>query len=116
MPVQTNQCYRLIIVWDSNAYFTDMRSPVKQFHPSFIELEEQMQALIWESFGLSEEVDLKRIKSMDKAMLAMEKKRVMVHNIDWGWELPEAAEVTPLFMAPDRVKDLFLSRFKELSE
>lgn len=99
----------------AEAYVSDLSTPIKAKHPSFIELEGHILALIWERFGLPERVDLEKIKAMDMAMLAMEKKRVMIHDIDWGWELPEPAEITPLFMSPCRAKDLFLERFKELS-
>lgn len=100
----------------AEAYVSDLSTPIKINHPSFVELEERILAIIWERFGLPEDVDMARIKAMDMAMLAMEKKQVMIHDIDWGWELPEPADVKPYFMTPCIAKDLFLARFKELSE
>ena len=97
------------------AYITDLPSPIKQYHPSFKKIEDHLQAIIWERFGLPEDADMDFIKWLDLKMLAMEKQKVYLHDLDWGWELPKAAQVSPMYLSPEAAKQMFLKRFKELT-
>jgi hypothetical protein len=99
----------------AEAYMTDLPRPIKQYHPSFSAIEQRLQDMIFECFGVAEDVNLQAIKDMDNSMIAMEKERCYIHDREWTEKLPDPANVKPAFWTPDQAKDLFLKRFKELS-
>ena len=115
-PNESLKAFQLAFLMHDAAetYISDLSGPIKINHPSFIEMENKIMAIICERFGLPD-VDEAVIDHIDMAMLAMEKQKVMLHDIDWGWDLPPAAEIAPMFLPPEDAKKEFIKRFKELS-
>jgi 5'-nucleotidase len=101
----------------SEAYLVDLPHPLKhrsELGRLYAEVEERLQAAIWERFGLSPEPPA-LLKEVDRALLATER-RAVAHEA-WYW--PELDGVEPLDLEiepwlPDRARDEFTSRFEEL--
>lgn len=100
----------------SEAYITDIPTPIKQYFPKLNKLEKKLQSLIYEHFKINDwNIDNNLIKHIDGVILAMEKKRVLLHDIDWGWELPVPPRIDPMFLSPEVARLEFIKCFKEYS-
>lgn len=105
----------------SEAYLTDVTSPVKPELGNYHDLEYQIMGAILTRFQLLD--DSKElwddVKDADKAQLKAEAKHLMVTGgKDWVENFPTVRTegLTPRCFQPQQAKDLFLSRFWELSK
>lgn len=101
----------------SEAYFSDLPSPVKRVLPDVQEIEANLHRVICEKFGLAEE-DLDGIKDADVRMLFTEKAVTMEPiSIPWPGETEHEPypDVTLACWTPDEAKQKFLERFEELT-
>lgn len=85
----------------SEAYLGDMIKPLKVLIPKFQEIEERLQRVIFERFGLDYE-DIIRIKPMDK----------MVQTLEYNYFYKEEGNLTCL--SPEEARNEFLTMFKKL--
>jgi predicted RNase H-like nuclease len=67
----------------SESYISDLTRPVKQHFPEYFVIEEKLQKIIYDKFGLGDlsSEDLKKIKDIDDAMLHFEFEALMQHAI-----------------------------------
>jgi|APSaa5957512535_1039671.scaffolds.fasta_scaffold61886_2 uncharacterized protein len=101
----------------SEAYFSDLPSPIKRKLPDVQAIEDKLHQVICKKFGLAEP-DLDDVKGADARMLFTEK-AVLMEPIGTPW--PGEAEYKPFpnvtleCWAPDVAKRKFLERFEELT-
>jgi hypothetical protein len=71
---------------DSEAYLGDISRPLKEMLPNYCELEEGVQTVVHEAFGLPEmtEEEHKTVKHYDNLMLANEIGQFMINSEDFG--------------------------------
>lgn len=101
----------------TEAYLSDMSSPLKALMPAYKELEHKVERLLLSSFGLPPDLH-PCIKQADLEMLATEKRDLMPPNaMDWtildGIRPRQDLCITP--WPPGMAKAFFLKRYQELT-
>jgi hypothetical protein len=97
----------------SEAYISDLASPIKKFFPNYMDMEEKIQMAIAKKFGLELPMP-KQITEMDYRVLATEKRDLLGEPpASWG-RLPNPLDETLVAMTPTQAKAAFTKRFKEL--
>jgi 5'-deoxynucleotidase YfbR-like HD superfamily hydrolase len=101
----------------SEAYLIDVASPVKPYLTNFKELEDKIMQVIAFKFGFQYPL-VEDVHDADKAQLKTEAKYLMASGgADWVQEYPtKKVGKVPKCLQPFDSKNLFLSRFWELSE
>lgn len=97
----------------SEAYITDIPSPIKPYLSGYADIERRLEECIALKFGLAYPWD-KSIKEADARILADERKQIMnptAHsNEEWGAVLPPLGVVLPCW-DPPTAERMFLERF-----
>lgn len=103
----------------SEAYITDVPSPVKQHLNNYEDLEDGIQRVIFERYGLEFPMH-PAVKLADRAMLSIESHYLLPSRGN-GWDMwrhyKRAAiqdAYRPVGMGPDQAKEVFLDKFTEL--
>ena len=97
----------------SEAYVSDVASPIKKFFPTYMDMEEKIQVVIAEKFDLPYPMP-KQITEMDYKVLATEKRDLLGEEpASWG-RLPNPLDEIIVPMTPIQSKAAFTKRFKEL--
>lgn len=105
----------------SEAYITDVASPIKQHLPDYQEMEDRLMTHIAAKFGFQYPLN-PIIKHLDLTMLSTEAHYLLRSRGDtWDlWEHRKRPVVQhnfrPLCMTPQRARQLFLERYEELKE
>lgn len=106
----------------SEAYLTDVAAPVKPYLQNYKEIEASLMEVICYKFGLPlGEPNI--VKKADMKMLKIEAAELMASKgLDWRVkgvsleELGDQQKVNLKLYSPEEAKEVFLRRFKELSE
>lgn len=101
----------------SEAYLTDFSSPIKRTEEFafYRKVERNLQAMIYKKFGLECE-EPADVKEADLRVLATESRDLMnATSMKWPG-LPEPYEFTIEPMVPEQAKELFMARFRELTQ
>lgn len=117
--VETGGSYGLeMLMHDAaEAFIGDMPKPIKQLLPKFIELEQQLENVIVEAFGLRVSEDtINAIKDFDRRILKTEKQTIWPRDkAQWaGFNEIKALPVELHFLPSHTANDLFLDMFFEL--
>jgi len=97
----------------AEAYISDLASPIRKLCPAHLDLEEKIQIVIAEKFGLELPVP-KQITEMDWRVLATEKRDLLGQSpASWG-RLPNPLEGKIKAQTPNQARVAFTKRFKEL--
>lgn len=98
----------------AEAYVGDTIKPLKAFLPDMKLVEDAVDAVIREKFGLPETIS-PEVKKADYFAVATERRDVLPENlaVDWG-SLPEPWPEKIVPVTPNRAQRLFLQRFEEL--
>jgi hypothetical protein len=104
------------------AYLPDVASPIKQYLPDYIKMEDRITATIFKKFGLEFPFH-PAVKHCDRVMLSTEAHYLLPSQGKtwdmWGWpdkRPPVDAGIKPSCVTPEVAKYLFIERFKELTE
>jgi hypothetical protein len=104
----------------SEAYITDVASPIKQHLPEYIKIEERILSRLFNKYNLPYPMS-PIVKYLDRVMLSTEA-YYLIPSKGVDWELwgnkrpPVQHTFRPLGFTPDRAKQLFLDRFYELKQ
>lgn len=104
----------------SEAYITDVASPVKQYMPEYKVMEDVISTAIFKKYGLEYPLH-PAVKYADTAMLSNEAHHLLLsRGNDWDmWQArkrpPILEAFRPIGMQPDTAKEVFLDKFFELS-
>jgi len=116
-----NEAFHRLNHDDSEAYISDMNRPLKHYTEAgkaYMEVEEPLQGLIYDSFGLSR-IEPASVKIADNMMLYAEKAQIM------GYEFAESqkwlpnedqADVKIVQWSPEFAEKMFLERFYQLQK
>jgi hypothetical protein len=104
------------------AYLPDVASPIKQYLPDYIKMEDNITATIFKKFGLEFPFH-PAVKHCDRVMLSTEAFYLLPSQGNtwdmWGWPAKRPlvdVGIKPSCVEPNVAKYLFLERFKELTE
>jgi hypothetical protein len=97
----------------SEAYVSDLASPVKKYFPKYMDMEEKVQVAVAERFNLPWPMpDL--VTKMDYKVLATEKRDLLGEEpAPWG-RLPDPLEERIIAQSPQQARRAFITRFVEL--
>lgn len=104
----------------SEAYITDVASPVKQYMPEYQKMEDTIMVAISKKYGLEYPFH-PAVKHCDAAMLSNEAHHLLIsRGNDWDmWQYKKRPPIIdayrPIGMAPETAKEIFLDKFWELS-
>lgn len=105
----------------SEAYITDIASPIKQHLPDYKKMEDNIMGRLFEKYGLKYPFD-SIIKFADLSMLSIEAKHLLTSGGDtWDmWKtikrpMPDQC-FRPIGFQPKQAKALFLEKFYELTD
>ena len=105
----------------SEAYITDIASPIKQHLMDYVELEEMLMAKIAKRFHFEYPLN-PIIKQLDTTMLSTEAHYLMISRGD-NWDMwqerkrpPIQHNFRPIGMLPHIAKEVFLDRYYELQK
>lgn len=105
----------------SEAYITDIASPIKQHLPDYQQMEDHLMKHISAKFGFQYPLD-PIIKHLDLTMLSTEAHYLLRSRGD-SWDLWDYRkrpvvqhDFRPICMTPTRARTLFLDKFYELKE
>lgn len=101
----------------TEAYCKDIPAPLKRLLPDYQRIEDQLDAVIRQRFGLPLQMDI-AVKYADLVMLATERREL---DIDDGKEWPmldgiEPAEMLITPVMPVQARAMFIERYNELTE
>ncbi len=102
----------------SEAYISDIPSPVKQYLDNYYTIESKIQQAILETFKC-EPVLTEDVKDADAIQLKTEAKYLLPSGgKDWAGNFPTSNRKgkVPLCLAPGPARELFLNTFYELTE
>lgn len=105
----------------SEAYLTDIASPIKQHLPDYNEMEDNILRALFSTFGLEYPMS-PVVKHLDLTMLSTEAHYMLKSRGDtWDlWNYMKRPRVQnnfkPIGMPPDLAKTVFLDRFYELTK
>jgi len=101
----------------SEAYISDITRPVKRSLPKYVEIEESLQKLIFEKYGLHhlDEAELDEVRRIDDSLLYYELLDLLEEKI---FEEPPEIVRKPDFEQRDflAVKEAFLAEFHRLAD
>jgi len=104
----------------SEAYITDIASPIKQHLPDYMKMEDNIMTALFKKYDLEYPLD-SRVKYADLSMLSIEAHYLLTSRGD-TWDMwktrkrpPIDRTFRPLCMEPRRAKTLFLDKFYELT-
>lgn len=104
----------------SEAYITDIASPIKQFLPDYQKMEDTIMSALFRKYGLEYPLH-PAVKHCDLVMLSTEAHYLLISRGD-NWDMwkarkrpPVTAGIKPSCVAPDVAKQLFLERYEELT-
>jgi len=98
----------------SEAYLTDVPSPIKPCLVGYSEIEERIQRVIAEKFDLPWPCP-RQVKEADKAILRDEQEQVMLRS-EHAWFLPERGlDVWIAAVGPEDARIRFANRWMELN-
>lgn len=104
----------------SEAYITDVASPVKQYMPEYVKMEDVIMEAVANKYGFEYPLH-PAVKQCDLAMLSNEAHHLLVsQGNDWDmWRFrkrpPVQEPYKPIGMSPDTAREVFLDKFTELS-
>jgi hypothetical protein len=104
----------------SEAYITDVASPVKQHLPDYQKMEDNIQIALFEKYGLEYPLH-PAVKHADRVMLSIEAHYLLPSKgNDWGmWKQTNRPKVDPIFkpicMEPRQARINFMDKFYELT-
>ena len=105
----------------SEAYITDVASPIKQHLPDYIAMEDKILAAIFGQYNLEYPMH-PAVKQADIAALSTEA-HYLIPSGGNGWDMWKTrrrpapnASYRPINMPPAQAKELFLDKFNELYE
>lgn len=105
----------------SEAYITDIASPVKQHLPDYINIEHNIERALFDKYGLEYPMH-PAIKVADRAMLSTEAHYLLLSKgNDWTgvWGVHGRPKVDhtykPIGMEPKQARSLFLEKYNELT-
>lgn len=99
----------------TEAYVVDVPRPLKPYLPGYQNIELKVWKAIAARFGVAEKMP-DEIKVADNAMLLAEQAQIMAPP-PAPWNIPGVAANTPIpCWSPDVAKQMFLNRFKELTD
>lgn len=97
----------------SEAYVSDLASPIKKFFPTYMDMEEKIQLVIAKKFDLPYPMP-KQITEMDYKVLATEKRDLLGEEpASWG-RLPNPLDELISAQTPIQARAAFKKRFIEL--
>lgn len=103
----------------SEAYITDVASPVKQYLPDYQVMEDRIMNAIFDRYGLEYPLH-PAVKQADRTMLSTESHYLLPSKGN-SWDLwkqvkrpPVMQHYRPIGMSPDVAKENFLDKFLEL--
>jgi hypothetical protein len=106
----------------SEAYITDIASPIKQFLPDYLKMEDGIMLAFFKKYGLEYPLH-PAVKHCDRVMLSTEAWHLLPSQGNtwdmWGWPASRPkieAGIRPMCLEPTVAKNLFLERFYELTE
>lgn len=103
----------------AEAYLCDVPSPIKPLLPGWGEIEERLEQVIFEAFGLfPTEGELAQVKAADRDLLGWEAHRLMPCR-DWNPpvnEIHETALINAVVYEPWLIRAMFMDVFKRLVE
>lgn len=99
----------------SEAYLTDLPTPLKRMLPDYIEMEIRTMEEITKTFGLDPLMP-QVVKQADHICLANEIRDLMGNPTDWTHVHQPHEGLVIEAVSPERAKAMFLARFKELRE
>ena len=97
----------------SESYISDIVSPAKKFMPEYRSIEDRIQRVISEKYGLTYPYD-PAIKDADVAVLVAEQEQIMGKPPEPWLHMPPAADIKCQGWQPNRAKMEFLYRFSRL--
>jgi len=98
----------------SEAYMADINRPMKQFLPDYLALEKQIQAVIYEAFGITN-VNYSVIKKADNIMGITEARDLMPTTEGWlVTEVPDPLKICPWSQQTAQAE--FLIKYRELTK
>lgn len=101
----------------SEAYISDISSPVKQFLEFYKKTEEKIQNKIFQKYNCKfSSLDWSKVMLADLSVLCKEKSILMKNGFDWGLSKTPIADVKIMCLSPREAKEIFLSRFNQLIE
>jgi hypothetical protein len=103
----------------AEAYTGDLVRPLKKLLcPAIASIDRGIIEAVARRFGLP--LGFERSEEVHRAdflLLATEKRDLLPHDIDWGYELPEPVSNKPIWpVGSDEAQRLFLELFEEISE
>lgn len=103
----------------AEAFIGDVAAPLKQLLPDYKALEQQVEAAVFQRFGLPITLH-PSVKRADLIMLATEQRDLMPRTPGdpWDWEsIPgiRPSEVRLRPVGPERAREMFLQRFHQLT-
>jgi hypothetical protein len=99
----------------TEAYLVDIPRPIKAYLTNYKEIEALNWKAVAERFGVPYEF-YQSVKEADNSVLLAEKQQVMLPSPE-EWNVPgEAAHVFVMGWSPQVAEQLFLNRFRELTE
>jgi len=99
----------------AEAFVADLPSPLKSLLPEYKRIENRIQRVIFDRFGLGKDIP-PEVKATEKRMLAAEQAQIMPPGTT-AWAEQEGikpALILVRHLSPTEAKKLFLSRFEEL--
>jgi 5'-deoxynucleotidase YfbR-like HD superfamily hydrolase len=99
----------------AEAYLGDIIRPLKPFLPGFAEVEQKVERVIFDRFGLVDALPLE-VKLADTRIL-MDERNALFDPEEaerLGWRTGQALGVTLLLLGPDEAEAMFLDRFGAL--
>lgn len=101
----------------SEAYITDLPSPVKHQLPDYKKIEVKIMKAVCKKFGLAYPMS-SDVKDADIAQLKTEARHLLrTRGASWtgNWKSDRMYGTIPMIFPPEEAKKLFLSRFKEIT-
>ncbi len=99
----------------SEAYFSDLPSPIKKGVTEIHEIEDRLHKAVFVKFGLNPS-DIEIIKDADNLMLFTEKKALMSPEpAPWPGAVTPSNSIQIECWPPEKAKSRFLDRFSELT-
>ncbi|MCF8011808.1 MAG: phosphohydrolase [Clostridiales bacterium] len=101
----------------SEAYVSDVTSPIKPFLNNFEEIENRVQKVIWKAFSIKEpdEIEIHKMKEIDLTLLTTEAETLMPFN---NWNLPYSStdKITISERVSSDIKTSFIKEFFKLKK
>ncbi len=94
----------------SEAYVIDLPKPLKDLVPEYKEIEDIVEAAVWEKFNISPKDPI--VKKADLKACSTEAEQLMFRTFDWGWRRGIITDRRPLRVRTiDQAEHDFLDQF-----